>query len=152
MKYAEKPPIRTIRSEYSSGAQYIHAEPYAATIHKLEHPPDEILWLAATDPNQAWGKALAHEPGRQLTIVPSTSVALKRGVPVAVFERQGHTLRVFDKAKLPAALRAFAEAFSKRTVFPALKRLTVKQYPEASAEARAAAGFTQAMLDYVLYR
>ncbi|MCL2589177.1 MAG: DEAD/DEAH box helicase, partial [Oscillospiraceae bacterium] len=135
-----------------SGAQFIRSEAYAATIHKLEHPSDDILWLAAPDPNQVWGKALSHEPGRQFTIVPGTVVALKRGVPIAVFERQGHTLRVFDEAALPAALVTFAAAFSKGTLFPALKRLTIKQYPEAAADALIAAGFTQVMLDYVLYR
>ena len=135
-----------------SGAQYIRTEAYAATIHGLEHPPDEILWLAAPDPNQVWGKMIAHEPERQFTIVPGTVVALKRGVPIAVFERQGHTLRVFDEATLPEALTAFTVAFSKRTIFPALKRLTVKQYPEATAKVLAAAGFRQEMLDYVLYQ
>jgi len=135
-----------------SGAQYIRSEAYAATTHGLAHPSDEILWLAAQDPNQVWGKALAHEPGRQFTIVPGTAVALKCGVPIAVFERQGHTLRVFDQAALPDALAAFAEAFSKGSILPARKRLTVKQYPETTAEALAAAGFKQVMLDYVLYR
>ncbi|MCL2827343.1 MAG: DEAD/DEAH box helicase [Oscillospiraceae bacterium] len=135
-----------------SGAQYIRSEAYAATIHGLAHPADEILWLAAPDPNQVWGKALAHEPGRQFTIVAGTVVALKRGVPIAVFERQGHTLRVFDQAALPEALAAFATDFRKQTIFPARKRLTVKQYPEATAEVLAAAGFKQVMLDYVLYR
>ena len=135
-----------------SGAQYIRAEAYAATIHGLEHPTDEVIWLAAQDPNQAWGKALTHESGRQFTIVPGTVVALKRGVPIAVFERQGHTLRVFDESALPLALAAFVSAFGKRTIFPAVKRLTVKQWPEAATEALSAAGFKQVMLDHVLYR
>ena len=135
-----------------SGAQYIREDAYAPMIHGLERPADEIIWLTATDPNQVWGRALAHEPDRQFMIVPGTVVALKQGVPVAVFERQGHTLRVFDEAVLTDALTAFVEAFHKRSIFSNLKRLTVKQYPPVSAEALAKAGFSRAMQDYVLYR
>jgi ATP-dependent Lhr-like helicase len=87
--------------------------------------------------------------------VHGTVVALKQGVPVAVFERQGHTLRVFgefDETVLADALTAFAAAFSKRNIFPAVKRLTVKHYPPTAAQALTDAGFEQVMLDYVLCR
>jgi len=144
-----------------SGAQYIREEAYASIIHELEHPADDIIWLAAPDPNQVWGKALPHDPDRQFTIVHGTVVALKQGIPIAVFERQGHTLRILgklgelgelDETVLTDALAAFVAAFGKRNVFPALNRLTVKQYPPAAARALADAGFTRVMLDYVLHR
>jgi len=135
-----------------SGAQYIRGEAYAAMIQGLERPADEIIWLAAPDPNQVWGKALSHDPDRQFMVVPGTVVALKRGIPIAVFERQGHTLRVFDETILADALIAFGAAFHRQSIFPAQKRLTVKQYPAAAAPALTGAGFQQVMLDYILYR
>ena len=135
-----------------SGAQYIQEDTYASIIQGLEQPTDKIIWLAASDPNQSWGKVLSHDPDRQFTIVHGTVVALKQGIPVAVFERQGQALRVFNEGVLADALIAFAEAFKKRNIFPALHRLTVKQYPQEAAQALADAGFMRAMLDYVLYR
>jgi len=135
-----------------SGAQYIREEAYASIIQELEHPADEIIWLAAPDPNQVWGKALPHDPDRQFTIVHGSVAALKQGIPVAVFERQGHTLRVFDETVLAGALTAFVSAFSRRNIFPALNRLTVRQYPPTAAQALADAGFARVMMDYVLHR
>jgi ATP-dependent Lhr-like helicase len=137
------------------GAQYIREEAYASIIQGLKYPADKVVWLAASDPNQAWGKALPHGRDRQFIVVHGAAVALKQGVPVAVFERQGHTLRVFgefDEHALASALTAFTEAFSKRSIFPALNRVTVKHYPPTAEQALAGAGFVRVMLDYVLYR
>jgi ATP-dependent Lhr-like helicase len=138
-----------------SGAQYIREELYALIVQGLEQPADKAIWLAASDPNQVWGKALSHYPDRQFNIVYGTVVALKQGIPVAVFERHGHTLRFFgefDESVLMDALTAFAEAFNKRNIFPALNRVTVKHYPPTAAQALADAGFVRMMLDYVLHR
>ena len=135
-----------------SGAQYIREDAYAGIIQGLEHPADKVIWLAASDPNQAWGKILAYDPDRQFTGVPGTAVALKKGVPAAVFERKGHTLRVFDESAIAETLTAFAEAFRKRSIFPALTRVTVKQYPDTAVQALVDAGFKQDMLDYELHR
>ena len=135
-----------------SGAQYIREDAYASITHELEQPADEMIWLAAPDPNQVWGKILPHAQDRQFTIIHGAAVALKRGIPVALFERQGHTLRVFDETVLTDALAAFASAYSKRNIFPALNRLTVKQYPPTAEQALTEVGFTRVMLDYVLYR
>jgi len=134
-----------------SGAQYIREEAYTSIIQGLQHPADNIIWLAAPDPNQAWGKTLPHYPGRQFTIVHGTVVALKQGIPVAIFERQ-NTLRVFDEHVLKEALNAFTEAFIKRNIYPTLNRVTVKHFPPSATQALTAAGFVQVMLDYVLSR
>ena len=135
-----------------SGAQYIRDDEYTAFIRGLEQPSDEVIWLTASDPNQAWGKTLPYDPERQFTSVQGTAVALKRGLPVALFERQGHTLRVFDEDILVEVLNAFIAAFNKGHIFPALKRLTVKQYPLNSAQALTEARFVRVIQDYVLYR
>ena len=135
-----------------SGAQYIREEAYAALSQGLERPADKIIWLAASDPNQVWGKTLPYDPARQFTSVPGTAVALRKGVPVSVFERKGHTLRVFDESAMEEALLAFAEAFCKRRIFPGLSRITVKTYPGTAVHALVNAGFKQMMLDYELYR
>ena len=135
-----------------SGAQYIKEEAYAGVIQGLEYPVDKVIWLAASDPNQAWGKTLAYDPDRQFTSVPGTAVALKKGIPVGVFERKGHTLRVFDESLLGEALIAFAEDFSKRNIFPTSHRVTVKQYPDMAVTALVEAGFRRVMLDYELHR
>jgi ATP-dependent Lhr-like helicase len=135
-----------------SGAQYIRENAYISVRHELEHPADKIVWLAATDPNQVWGKILSYDPEKQFTSVPGTAVALKKGIPVAVFERKGHTLRIFDENILTETLIVFSEAFKKRNIFPALHRITVKQFPETATQALSDAGFMRVMLDYVLYR
>ena len=81
-----------------------------------------------------------------------TAVALKQGLPIAVFERQGHTLRVFDETALTVALSSFAEAFNKHHIFPTLNRVTCKSYPPTAEQALVGAGFVWVMLDFVLYR
>ena len=135
-----------------SGAQYIREDAYSQTIQSLESPADKIIWLPAPDPNQAWGKTLPYGTDRQFTSVHGTVVALKQGIPVAVFERKGQALRVFDENALAEALAAFAEAVNKRYIFPATSTVTVKDYPQEAAESLANAGFTRVMMDYVFYR
>ncbi|MCL2378653.1 MAG: DEAD/DEAH box helicase [Defluviitaleaceae bacterium] len=135
-----------------SGAQYIRDDAYAQITQSLERPTDKIIWLPAPDPNQAWGKTLPYGPNRQFTSVQGTTVALKQGIPVAVFERKGHTLRVFDDSALTEALSAFVEAVNKRNILPGISTITVKNYPPEAAQALADAGFVRVMMDYVYYR
>ena len=101
---------------------------------------------------QAWGAYLAHEDGRTFLRVPGTAVALMDGAVVAVAEKLGETLRVFDEAATPEALRALADAFRRGTVFPALPRLLIRKYPPTAAPHLESAGFTREMLDYTLTR
>ena len=84
--------------------------------------------------------------------VPGTAVALRAGIPVAVFERQGKTLRVFDGACLPDTLKGFVQDYAAQRVFPTVRHLIVKEYPPEAADVLKSAGFLREMLDYVLYR
>jgi ATP-dependent Lhr-like helicase len=135
-----------------SGVQFIRDKDFAGTILTLEQPRDEIIWLTAVDPAQPWGKSLPHMQDRSFLNVPGTAVALHAGVPVAVFERQGKVLRVFDDTSLPDTLRVFASDYGRRRIFPMLNRITVMEYPNVAADALASAGFLREMQDYVLYR
>ncbi|MDR1669048.1 MAG: DEAD/DEAH box helicase [Oscillospiraceae bacterium] len=135
-----------------SGAQFVLSGQFDGFVYALENPARDILWLSAADPAQLWGKALRHLPGRDFTNLHGSVVALREGVPAAVFERQGNVLRVFEPETLPEALRVFAEAFAKKRVYPHLRRLTVKQYPKDAAPALKSAGFVPVMLDYELVR
>lgn len=135
-----------------SGMQYIRDRDFAGVMFEMEQPGEEIVWLSAADPAQPWGKYLPHYRERTFMNVPGTAVALRGGIPVAVFERQGRTLRVFDNAYLPDALKAFVQDYSARRLFPAVRRITVKEYPREAADVLKAAGFSKEVQDYILYR
>ncbi len=140
-----------------SGAQFIRDTDFNAVMQTLEHPTDDIIWLPAIDPNQPWGRKLAHIPGRDFICVAGTYVALKSGKPIAVFERKGQTLRVFDGITdednaLTEALKLFTTGYAQRKFYGSQKRLTVKQYPEHAKKALRDAGFESQMNDFVLYQ
>lgn len=156
-----------------SGAQFIRSRDFESVTAFLSHPQKEILWLNAADPMQPWGKLLAHGQGKAFINVPGTVAAFCGGVPVALFERQGRTLRVLDTmaagasdahgdgreisgCDMPAGmleiLCRFAEDFRRGRIFAGKKRIVVKEYPDGAGAALAAAGFDREMQDYVLYR
>ena len=135
-----------------SGAQFMRETDYSTITAQLRQPSGECIWLPAADPMQAWGAYLAHEEGRAFLRVPGAAVALMDGAVVAVSEKQGETLRVFDDSGAPEALRALADAFRRGAIFPALPRLLIKKYPPTAAAHLEAAGFTREMLDYTLMR
>ncbi len=135
-----------------SGMQFIRDSDFAGVMQALEQPSDDIVWLPASDPMQPYGKYLAHNPDRSFMNLPGNVVALRAGFPVAVFERQGKTLRVFDLNPLPDALHIFVQEYAGRRIFPSLSRLTLKEYPQEAADALQNAGFKKEMQDYVLYR
>jgi ATP-dependent Lhr-like helicase len=140
-----------------SGIQFIREQDYAATMLALEQPSPFIIWLPAIDPAQPWGKSLPHRPGKSFMNLPGTAVALHAGSPIAVFERQGKTLRVLDGNAddgpvLDDVLRAFAYQFSEKRIFPTQNRVSVRQYPPGTAEALTRAGFVHEVQDFVLYR
>ena len=135
-----------------SGMQFIRDNDFAGVMQSLEHPAEEIIWLPAADPAQPYGKNLAHIPERPFMNLPGNAVALRQGIPVAVFERQGKTLRVFEEESLAETLRIFVQMYSSRRVFPTQTRLTVKEYPPEAADALYEVGFKKEMQDFVLYR
>lgn len=135
-----------------SGVQFIRDKDYAGTILALEQPRDQIVWLNAADPSQVWGKCISHRQDRAFMNVAGSAVALRAGVPVAVFERQGKTLRIFDEQSLPEALEVFVQDYKTRCIFPSLNRVTVKDYPREAANALGSSGFIHELQDYVIYR
>ncbi|MDR0839226.1 MAG: DEAD/DEAH box helicase, partial [Oscillospiraceae bacterium] len=122
------------------GAQFIRGADAEQTTLALSSAREDIVWISAVDPAQKWGKTLAHREGRAFLAVPGTAVALAGGLPVAVFERRGAALRLFDGADASAVLSSFAREFSLGTVYAGARRVTVREYPEGAAEALRAAG------------
>lgn len=135
-----------------SGAQFVRSGDFGGVTAALSHPQQEWIWLNAADPMQPWGKLLPHEPGRAFANVPGTAVALRGGLPAALFERQGRTLRVFDMEGLEEALRLFVQDYKGKRIFAGKKRIVVKEYPAEAAACLVAAGFGREMQDYALYR
>jgi ATP-dependent helicase Lhr and Lhr-like helicase len=135
-----------------SGLQFIREKDFAGTMLELEQPREQMIWLSALDSAQPWGKSLSHKPDRAFLNVAGTVVALHKGMPVAVFERQGKLLRVFDETIVTDALQVFIREFGRKRLFPNLNRLMVKEYPQAAVEALQQAGFKREMQDYVLYK
>ena len=138
-----------------SGAQFIRGKEYEAVVHELARNAQnrqDIVWVNAADPVQCWGKLLPHMEGRNFLNVPGTAVACCRGIPAAVLERQGATLRVFEKELAEACLADFSLCYKKGKLFPSRKRIVVKNYPDFAGEALTRAGFYREMQDYVLYR
>ncbi len=138
--------------EGMSGIQFIRDKDFTGTMYSLEQPITDIIWLSAIDPAQQWGKSLPHKPDRAFLNIPGNTIALRAGAPIALFERQGKVLRVFEEECITEAIRIFAEDYRKKRVYSSQNRITVKQYPKEAAEAMAKAGFIREMQDYVLYR
>ncbi|MDE7183090.1 MAG: DEAD/DEAH box helicase, partial [Lachnospiraceae bacterium] len=139
-----------------SGAQFIRGSEYESVVRQLvrneQIPQRKIVWVNAADPVQCWGKILPHMEGRNFLNVPGSAVACYEGIPAAVMERQGNTLRVFEEEQMEACLADFSACYKKGKLFPALKRVVVKNYPDFAKEALTRAGFFREMQDYVLYR
>ena len=92
-----------------------------------------------------------HKEERSFINVPGTAVACYGGLPVAVMERQGKVLRIWEAELQEECLQLFAEKFRRGSIFSDRKRIVVKEYPDTAAEALHKAGFRKEMQDYVLY-
>lgn len=139
-----------------SGAQFIRSRDFESVTAALRRPAGEMLWLNAADPGQLYGKVIAHEPGRAFVNVPGTAVCFWGGEPVALFERQGKTLRIFNSQDLDAngteeMIKLFVRDFKDRRIFTGKKRIVVKEYPPEAEAALEKSGFIREMQDYVLY-
>ena len=135
-----------------SGIQFIRDKDFSRVMKELEEPVSESLWLSAVDPSQPWGKCFPHMQDRTFINVIGTVVALWEGRPVAVLERQGKVLRVFEQEHIVEVMGAFAHDFNKKRIFISQNRVVIKQYPTEAAEALSKAGFIRELQDYVLYR
>ena len=139
-----------------SGAQFIRGKDYEGVIRQLHNPEKKLVWVSAVDPAQCWGKILPHQEGKNFINVPGTAVACLGGKPVAVMERQGKVLRILEtdlpEKTLEECFKLFAEEFKRGSIFPAVKRVVVKEYDDTVAEALGKAGFMKEMQDYVLYK
>lgn len=138
--------------EGMSGAQFIREKDYMTVVRLLRKPEKKMVWVNAADPAQCRGKTLTHMEGRSFLNVPGNAVACYGGIPVAVLERQGKTLRVFEEGMLAECLKLFTEEYKRGKIFPKIKRIVVKEYPDMAKGALTGAGFIKEMQDYVLYR
>lgn len=138
--------------EGMSGAQFIRGKDYVSIIRMLQKPEKKLVWVNAVDPVQCLGKILPHKEGKNFMNVPGSAVAFFAGIPVAVMERQGKILHIFEKEMQSECLKLFAGDFRRGRIFPSLKRIVVKEYPDTAGEAFMDAGFLKEMQDYVLYR
>ncbi len=135
-----------------SGIQFIRRKDFERVSASLLHPGQEAAFLCAADPWQPFGKLLSHEKGREFTNLTVTAVAFRGGVPVVLFEKQGKTLRVFEKEGVTEILRLFTDAYKKGSIFRGKKRIVVKDYPAGAVEALVESGFVRNVQDYVLYQ
>ena len=135
-----------------SGVQYIRDKEFSGTMQTMEQPGGQVIWLSAIDPAQLWGKVLTHLEGRSFINVPGIAVAIYSGMPVAVFERQGKVLRVFDSNVLHETMKTFVSDFQSKCIYPASNRIVVKDYPIEALDVLKSVGFLKEMQDLVLYR
>lgn len=135
-----------------SGAQFIRRKDFESVTAALLHPRKETMWLNAADPIQPWGKLLPHEEDRGFINVPGTVIAFRSGLPVALMERQGKTLRIFNGAEPEEVMSLFTDEYRRGRILPGKKRIVVKEYPSEAAVLLTESGFLREMQDYVLYR
>ncbi len=137
-----------------SGTQFIRRNDFESITSFLQSPLDDMIWLNVSDPMQPWGKLFAHEQERSFINVKGTAAAFSKGLPVAIFEKYGNTLRTFetDAQYLKECLNMFSKEYKKGRIFAGRKRITVKTYPDIAVKALSDSGFIHEMSDYVLYR
>lgn len=138
--------------EGMSGAQFVKNLSYAPIMAALAEPKKDVIWLNAGDPAQVWGKVFKHMEGRSFMNIPGTVVALRAGRPIAVLERQGKVLKVWEQEDMTSALVEFIQDYQMKRLFPNIKRLILKEYPKEAEEYLREAGFKKEMQDFVLYR
>ena len=84
--------------------------------------------------------------------MPGTVIAFRSGLPVALMERQGKTLRIFNGAEPEEVMSLFTDEYRRGRILPGKKRIVVKEYPSEAAVLLTESGFLREMQDYVLYR
>lgn len=135
-----------------SGAQFVREADFESVTYNLKSPAQEVRILSAIDPMQPYGKILPHMESRAFTRLASTFVVFSAGTPVAVFEKSGETLRIFDPEYACKAVSAFVSAFKSGAVCPNLKKITVKTYDKTLKHVLSENGFQPDMMDMTLFR
>ncbi|MDR2750079.1 MAG: DEAD/DEAH box helicase [Clostridiales bacterium] len=135
-----------------SGSQFVRGEEHDLVTAMLENPTEEPIWLPAQDPAQQWGKSLKHKPGRAFSNVSGCYVCLKRGLPVAVFERRGLALKALDLEYLNEALDCFMRDYKKRRLMSSASRIVVQEFPVEAEDALIQAGFARLGEGFVAYQ
>ena len=135
-----------------SGAQFVRESDFESVVYLLKSPFESTCVLSALDPMQPYGKILPHADGRAFSRLASTAVALQAGMPVAVFEKNGEAMRIFDGENAQKAASAFADAFKNGSIFPHLKKITVKSFDPAYKDALSACGFQSDMMYMTLFK
>ena len=133
-----------------SGAQFIRELDFNKTISELEQEDKKIIWLNAADPAMQLGKSLP-------SVLPflninSTAAALSGGTLVALLEKQGNILKIFEPGMSREILEKFVLDFKSKKIFPNKDRIIIKDFPEGSETFLAEVGFRRQMLDYVLWQ
>lgn len=135
-----------------SGAQFVREADYHWAVSLLASPECGYRILSACDPMQPYGKILPHAEGRAFTRLPSCAPLFYAGDVVAVFEKNGETLRVFDFSHVQNALMRFVKSFRLGEIFPSHRKITVKQYPSEVRDALLSAGFQPDLLSLTLFK
>lgn len=135
-----------------SGAQFVRESDYETVTYLLKAPAQETRVLSAIDPMQPYGKILPHMEGRAFARLASTAVVFFMGAPIAVWERNGEILRVFDPEYASKAVFAFCDAFKSGAAFPAHKKITVKSYDKSLKKTLLENGFQPDMMDMTLFK
>ena len=135
-----------------SGAQFVRESDFESVVYLLKSPSRTACVLSALDPMQPYGRILPHMEGRVFSRLASTAVVLYEGIPIAVFEKSGETMCVFDKERIHLAISAFTDAFKTGSVFPHLKKITVKSFDPAFKDALSDCGFQTDMMYMTLFK
>lgn len=135
-----------------SGAQFVRESDFASVSYLLKSPSSESCVLSAIDPMQPYGKILPHMEGRAFMRLSSTAVVFFSGIPIAAFEQNGETLRIFDQEYAREAVSAFVIAFKAGRIFINLKKITVKTYDKSIRNVLSENGFLPDMMDMTLFK
>lgn len=135
-----------------SGAQFVRESDFEPVTYLLKSPPQQAFVLPACDPMQPYGKILPHMENRAFMRLPSAAVVLIAGVPAAVFEKNGETLRIFDSENPVPALSAFVTAFKCGKIYPNLKKITVKSFDPGFRPLLLECGFQSDMTSVTLFK
>lgn len=141
--------------ESLSGIQFMTPEAY----QQLNFTPDYQV-INACDPAQVYGKMVARNDELPSFVnIPGTALILIRGEPRVLMDRFGERI-LFScgSHELQGALKAFAEAFTTKRIWPDRKKVAVKYWPEEDVkrellmEALSVVGFKKDVLKMVLWR